>query len=382
MFTPREWLYIDICNKVGNDKLLYKDRILWTLANYDELESFKPEKNTAYQKAVLALRDTDNGIPSGHLVELDAIASGIAILSTASRCVTGMVNTGVISDGTRPDPYTKLTTLLNLPEIPRADAKDSLMQHFYGGTKTAELVFEDKLPQFHRAAQQLAPRAYDLIDTFVNAWQPMALEHVIITPNQSKAEMKVWATKSTKIQVPNLDNRTFTFNHKVNQGAKKGLSLVANCTHLTDAFMVQELGARCNYTPEVLLRGKEVIEEYIGQDVVITDRTKIPSLDVLPLIDGVTVTEYSFNYLAQLLELIERSLEYRSFPVLMNHDSFKCHANNVEQMRKHFNYILWDLYNSTWLSDMHYQLTGKTLPIYPHSEDIANLILENEYHLN
>ena len=227
MFTPREWLYIDIANKMNKDKLLYKDRILWVLANYDDLESFTPEKNTTYQKAVLALRDTDNGIPSGHLVELDAIASGIAILSVLTRCVTGMTNTGVISDGTRVDPYTKLTNLLNLPEIPRDDAKDSLLQTFYGGTKTAELVFEDKLPQFHRAAQQLAPRAYGVIDTFVNAWQPMALEHVIITPNQSKAEMKVWATKATKITVPNLDNRTFTFKHKVNQGAKKGLSLVA-----------------------------------------------------------------------------------------------------------------------------------------------------------
>lgn len=122
--------------------MLYKDRILWTLANYDDLESFTPEKNTTYQKTVLALRDTDNGIPSGHLVELDAIASGIAILSVLTRCVTGMTNTGVISDGTRADPYTKLTDLLNLPEIPREDAKASLMQHFYGGTKTAEIVFD------------------------------------------------------------------------------------------------------------------------------------------------------------------------------------------------------------------------------------------------
>ena len=155
-----------------------------------------------------------------------------------------------------------------------------------------------------------------------------------------------------------------------------------NCTHLTDAFLVQEVGARCSYDPEVLLRGKEIIEEYIGQDVVITDRTKIPSLDVLPLIDEVTVTEYSFNYLAQLVELIDLSLEYKPFHVLMNHDSFKCHAGNVNQMRKHFNRILWDMYNSTWLSDMYHQLTGKKLPVYPHSEAVADLILENEYHLN
>ena len=63
-------------------------------------------------------------------------------------------------------------------------------------------------------------------------------------------------------------------------------------------------------------------------------------------------------------------------------DSYKCHANNVNQMRKHFNRILWDMYNSTWLSDMYHQLTGKILPVYPHSEAVADLILENEYPLN
>lgn len=379
-FTPREWLYIDVCNKAGNDKALYRDRILWTLANYDNLEDIKAPKQGLYNKAVLALRDMDSKIPTGHLVALDAIAQGMSILSTLTRCAIGMRNTGVISDGTRADPYTKLSELLDL-DIPREDAKESLMQKFYGGNKTAKLVFGEHLPKFYLAAQRLAPRAYEMIDVWVNAWQENALEHVVITPNKSTVKLRTWVKKNTRITVPNLDKRSFTFCHEVNQGTEKGLALAAHCTHLTDAFMVQEMGARCNYDKELLEYCQGLIEYTIG-DTPVTNRDKIPSLDLLPDLNPYSIKEYDHNFLAQLLEQINRTLEYKPFPVLMNHDSFSCHPNNVEQMRKHYNRLLWDLYNSTWISDMHKQITGKPLQQFPYSPIVAEKILENDYALN
>lgn len=380
-YTPHEWLMIDVANKMDHDKELYETRIQWVKDNYETLESFKPEKNTSYQKAVLALRDCDMDIPIGHLVELDAIASGIAILSVLTRCVRGMVSTAVIADGTRPDPYTMLTEKLK-SDVIRADAKASLMQYFYGGNSTVKAVFGLQIEDFYNTAQMIAPRAYITRDRLINAWQADVKAHLYIMPNHSIINLRVWEQKTTKITVPNLDNRNFSFISNINKGCKSGLSLVANITHSCDAFIVQEMGARCNYNKDEVLAKKALIESVTGTDVVINDRTQFPSMDVLPMIDESNIRRYRVNYLAQLLEVIDRVLEYPPFPVLFNHDAFKCHANNVEVMRRNYNRINWDLYNSELLNSIFNQITGEILPVETHDPAVAELILESEYALN
>ena len=122
-FTPKEWLMIDIASKAGMDKaqdgstLDYATRLLWTLQNIDILESIRStvKKPAQFIKAVLALRDTENGIPSGHMVNLDSASSGAQLASTALRCEVGMRNTGVINSENPPSLYKTLTDTIQCP---------------------------------------------------------------------------------------------------------------------------------------------------------------------------------------------------------------------------------------------------------------------------
>lgn len=78
LFTPFEYLLIDIANHQGLDKELFDDRIEWVKSNIHNLEAFvKDAADPAqYVKAVLALRQAQAGKPIGHMISLDAVCSG------------------------------------------------------------------------------------------------------------------------------------------------------------------------------------------------------------------------------------------------------------------------------------------------------------------
>ena len=77
-FTGFEYLLIDCANHFGLDKLTFEARIGWGRTNLDQLESLTGEAESAYlyMKSVAAIRKAQKGIPTGHLVALDAVCSG------------------------------------------------------------------------------------------------------------------------------------------------------------------------------------------------------------------------------------------------------------------------------------------------------------------
>ena len=77
-YSGYEYLQIDIANGFGKDKLLFEERIQWVNDHLNDLESLTDQAETkaAYIKSVMALRKAQQGIPTGHLIELDACCSG------------------------------------------------------------------------------------------------------------------------------------------------------------------------------------------------------------------------------------------------------------------------------------------------------------------
>ena len=77
-FTGWEYLCIDLANHYGLDKELFEDRIQWVKTNIVRLEELTQdaEEPYLYYKAVRALRDSMNGIPTNHTVALDSASSG------------------------------------------------------------------------------------------------------------------------------------------------------------------------------------------------------------------------------------------------------------------------------------------------------------------
>ena len=105
-FTGLQYLQIDIANQMANtddphvklDKSQFEDRIAWVQQYENDLEDLVDlaDKPFQYLAAVMAYRDAQNGIPTGHLVGVDAAASGLQIMSALTGCQVTARNTGLI----------------------------------------------------------------------------------------------------------------------------------------------------------------------------------------------------------------------------------------------------------------------------------------------
>lgn len=211
-YTPQEYVKIDIANAFGKDKLSFKQRIAWVNSAKD-LRNLVPraEKPAQYVAAVQALEDSINGIPSGHLVGLDACASGITILGILSGCETTAKNTGVIGKK-RMDFYKECTEAMNelLVDdvvVSRADAKQATMTAYYGSKAKPKEIFgedTDELFAFYTAQESIAPGACYLMRELLNSWQPYALEHRHTLPDGFNAIVPVLQKQKVKIEIDEL----------------------------------------------------------------------------------------------------------------------------------------------------------------------------------
>lgn len=134
-FTGWQYLQIDIANQFGLDKKLFEERIQWVNDNINDLENLleQAENKPLYLKAVMALRKAQKGIPTGHMVGLDATCSGVQIMSCMTGCIAGANATGLVDPNKRADAYTETTQVMNQilggvgVQISRKDAKAALM---------------------------------------------------------------------------------------------------------------------------------------------------------------------------------------------------------------------------------------------------------------
>lgn len=107
------WLKVDIANHYGLDKLSFDERVAWVNQNEQILESLcdQAEEPLLYNEAVKAYRVADAGEEIGHIVRLDATASGPQIMSVLARDEIGMRNLNVLGDK-RADLYTDIAKIM------------------------------------------------------------------------------------------------------------------------------------------------------------------------------------------------------------------------------------------------------------------------------
>lgn len=238
-FSGYEWLLIDAANQYGHDKMVFEDRIKWATEQV-ECDTWGAHVDTAdkkplYLKAVMAIRKAQQGIPTGHMVGVDACCSGIQIMSVITGCVEGARATGLINPEERADAYTTVTKAMEAElgsavNIPRSDAKDATMHSFYGSKASPKKIFGEDTPElnaFYVAAQKVAPGAWELLQDLLASWQPYALSHAWKLPDGYDAYVKVMTKKEARIEVDELDHATFTYEFYENEGQRNGLSNVA-----------------------------------------------------------------------------------------------------------------------------------------------------------
>lgn len=412
-YTPFEWICIDIANQNGLDKKLFEERVQWVKDNMNQLMVLATEakERPLYVKAVMAMQKAMRGQPTGHLVGLDATCSGMSIMSVLTKCYNGCLATNLIDPNVRNDAYTMVTcaaaTFLDNANatVSRDDAKQATMTALYGSQATPREIFGEDTPEldaFYAGLEKIAPLAVELLGDLRNAWQPFAMKHHWILPDNFNAVIPVMQKiEGARVEVDELNHSTFSYDYYVNEGTKKDLKLVANVTHSFDAYLVRSMERRCNYDALEVSRAVSLlrivrdmradgsayelsINEVTEQMHVYMARweaCQVPDAVIFPHLSKDNVHYMSDKHLMQMIRIGEEMLSHKSFEIVTVHDEFKCHPNNCNQMRFHYVSILADLARGRALEDVFEQITGHT-PHYERAmcgEELAKLILNSNY---
>jgi DNA-directed RNA polymerase len=243
-FNPKQYLAISIANHYGLDKISWDERIQWVKDNYSNLEDLSDE--VLYLKAVKALRDTDKGIPTGYLMDLDATSSGYQIMSLLADDEVGMMETNVLDAGTRKDLYTGIAeemSKLTGSTITRSDIKKPVMTVGYGSRAQPESMFGKGTPAlkaFYKALDNKLPGAMQVMEVIAYCWSKKKTEHVWTLPDGHKVVLPSIITKDYKIESDEM-KQIFTYRTEVNQAHENGTNLIANVVHSIDGYIAREM---------------------------------------------------------------------------------------------------------------------------------------------
>ena len=404
-YTGFQYLCIDIANSYGKDKDLFEDRIQWVLDNIKDLESLVPtaDDQPLFLKAVMALRSSQKGNPTGHLISLDGVCSGIQILSALTGCIKGATITGMIDPNVRADAYTSMTQEMNSlmvqdglkgVTVSRADAKDAVMKGVYGSKAVPKELFGELVGYYDQACINIAPGAFELLPEMLSAWDPIKLVNQWTQADGFEVVIPVMDTKSTRIQVDELGGASITVEYKENMPLEFSASLAANVTHSTDALIVRNMIRRCSYNKphvESVLYALEIMfyrdtaphemtDEHIIKYVSLAQRFNWIDPVIINFIDMENINQLPNWYAIRLMKLLKMMLVYPSFDLLTVHDAFRCHANNANAVRYWYKEILASIAESNILSCIMSDILG-VKGTYPKLGNIGDLIRQSNYSL-
>lgn len=404
-YLPLDYLCIDIANHFGLDKLLFEDRIAWVKDNYAQLEQLadKADVKPLYMKAVHELRNVVAGKPTGHIVQLDATCSGIQLLSAMSGCVRGADATGLVSHK-RADAYTDVTREMNkilqlrgmsTIVVPRADVKRAMMTSVYGSTAVPKEVFGegDLLDVFYSAVAVVAPAAFELMTALLHTWQPYALQHSWVMPDNHHVMIKVLEQKETRIEVDELNHATFTTYVTINQGTEKGVANVANVTHSVDAYVLRSVIRRASYDVKKVKEAYQLLNSSLSIDADATEPcddalqtmldiykySAMLDISIIDYINESNVHHVPLPMVIRLLAVLTEMLARGSSPVVTVHDSFGSLPTHCNTVRYWYKEICGELADSEMLSFLVSQITGKRVKYVKKSNNLGDKIRKSSY---
>lgn len=413
LFTPAQWSLIDLANQYGLDKKPFEERIKWAkdllpklyscnkiFELHNQFESYieeagEPELFTA---ALLNVWDITQGRPTGHYVELDSNSSGPQLLSLLTRCEVGMRNTGTLGDDV-PDLYTTIYKIMKeaaptLSIIKRHNVKKAAIPYVYGSYVSPKKVFGDFYELFTKAYHKAVPRAEVVKNLLIAAWNPNVEYYEWEMPDGHTVHIKVIVNNQITFT---YNGQPFTYHYE--QTGTKAVGdlgtkmLAARVTHSYDAYVLREVNARCDYNKEQFILAKDAIKAYVrgesqtGTDINLkrlerlSDKFKQVSIKGVDHIQRGFLHGISKTYLLRLLDLINKSIEYKSTKLKLIHDGFGALPSGVNGLKTHYNNVCVDSYMSDWLMVIIEQLTGQDYRkfIEPPKPEVAKQIANNKY---
>jgi DNA-directed RNA polymerase len=316
-FTAIDYVKIAVANAYGMDRKPWLERIHWVDAQEDLYEMVPEAKEPNLMlKAINALEDAKEGIPSGFIMGLDSTASGIQLMACLTGCYETASRVNLVNTGNREDVYESIAKTMNMS---RDVLKLPLMTTFYGSTRQPEEIFGEGTPEldlFYKTLNKALPGAMDYMETVQGCWDRNATEYSWRMPDGFHVVMPVTAVVGHKIEVDELDHITFTYNMEVKRPKKKGRALAANVIHSVDSYVCREMYRRCD------------------------------------------------------------------FDILTIHDSYWCHPNDMNELRRHYREILADIAKSNLLESILQQIINNPSLKVLKDGDLSAYILASEYALS
>lgn len=398
LFTPTQYLKIDIANSMGLDKLDWDQRLAWFDSNESNLLSklSDAENPAMFYAGVKAWEDVKAGRATGYPISLDATSSGIQILSVLTGDRSAAVLSNVVDSGARRDAYTALYEKMAEKigaqmQFSRSDLKRSIMTAFYGSEAVPREVFGDGklLNAFFETLEEQTPYVWELNKAFLKMWDPKSLKHSWVLPDNFHVHVKVMDQVHENVE---FLGETFTTVRHENKAVAQGRSLGANITHSIDGLVVRELMRRCDYNPEKVTNVQLAITEGPSgssggtpteNDLMVIQlwdhyqKSGYLSARILDYLDTSNIGLVNTDPIQDLID----SLPEKSFKIIPVHDCFRVHPNYGNDLRKQYNIQLACIAKSNMLQFLLSQVLNRNICINK-QDDLFKETLESNYALS
>ena len=399
-FSVIEYLAIGVANSFGKDKLNFDERIAWVKSHLKTLpqmldEADEPEMAHAGLKSLQHFLTT--GQLDGHLVGLDASASGIQIISSLLRDPQGLFLTGVTSPD-RGDVYTSLfqnfksyleskydldTENLNFD---RKVLKDVLMKYAYGAVnEPIDVLGKDTFDLFEEYIAAALPAVAVVLHTLKGAQnasneeEAQAYEWLLPDGHQvsSLPFTKGKETFQSSYRGLGEDGKalyaTFSLSYAGQEDRVAYIKNAANVIHSVDAFVVRESHRFINYNPVLVRQWQDALnqENYFDKKDVYGTVGECPSLDLLSYSPTEEILgQLTLKYASWLQNEIQQMLEFHPAPLITVHDEFKALPTHLNHVRAKYIRLLTDLGRSKLLEGIYQQITGKAIKFPRYMEEV------------
>ena len=322
--TNLDNLKIAIAGHAGHDKVTWSERINWFNQQLNlDVDTF--DEPILGSKAIQAYLDSKKGIATGYTMSIDATASGLQVMSALSGCKVTAKACNMVNTGNREDIYQavvdKMNALLDTSQqVTRSNVKKPVMTTFYNSEANPKETFtEPQLEAFYASLDDTLPGALDVMEAINQYWDFESDVHMWTLPDGHVAKVPVTEMTNVRIEVDELNHRTFTYRYNKQQPSENYRSLVANIVHSVDGYVAREMVRRCH------------------------------SMKI------------------QLIHI---------------HDCFVFSPDHLQTVCKTYREILAEIANKPLLSDILSEIAGKYVPVTKHSTDLDKDILNSEYMLS
>ena len=221
-FTGMEYVKIDLANQFGLDRLRWDDRIHWVNNNRPDMPALSStaKQELAFNKALRALVQAENGITTNHIMGLDATASGIQVMAAMSGCRSSARAVNLIDTGNRKCVYDSVASgLANKAEykIERDTIKKPVMTFFYGSEAVPrQLLGEgEALQAFYDVLSTTLKGPYELMKLFQSFWDSNATKYVWAMPDGHVVHIPVTSKEDKGLEIDEAEHIRFTYRAEV-----------------------------------------------------------------------------------------------------------------------------------------------------------------------